>query len=199
MVDILHRINWLDGVTGALLGASLPVVVTFLVNFIRGSRDIDVAGVWYSFNITDKGGKTQLACYEWKLRRSFLSGTLIARGQSMIDQSIIYHASFSFDKEYLHVHGEGRNHDEHVSLIFKREYPYHEQVMNGVFLGFDYTKSPVTGITILSRHSSLSQTALCNLRNSKMQFHLNSPVRMEVIPFEPDTIVENNILLDRSV
>lgn len=47
--------------------------------------------------------------------------------------------------------------------------------MYGVFLAFDYTKSPVSGITLLSRDSNPSYELLNNLKNSKIRYNLKPP------------------------
>jgi hypothetical protein len=192
LIEFLQKINWLDGVAGAIIGILLPFALSFAYNFLRRNRRVDISGTWYSFNITDKDGQTQIASYEWAFKRSLIKGNLVARGTSMIDPTVFYMATFCFNKEYLHLHGKGVEHDEYVTMIFRRKYPYKEKKMIGVFLGFDYSKSPVSGITVLSREASLSPDILQTLHNSKIRFHLNSPISIEVIPYEPITSDQEN-------
>lgn len=186
MNELLQKIDLLNIVPAAIIGALLPPLLRFFYNFLRRNRRIEISGAWYSFNITDKDGKTQIASYKWLFHRSLVTGSLLARGTSLIDPQIAYKGTFYFNKEYFHLHGEGIKHDEHVTLIFRREYPYNEKNMIGAFLAFDYSKSPVSGIVVLSREASLSPDLLQTLRNSNIKFHLKSPVKIEVIPYEPN-------------
>lgn len=96
MIELFTEINWIDSFLGAIFGLILPAIITLTINFIRRNKQIDVMGKWYSFNITDKDGQTQIAKYEWIFEKSLLSGKFKARGTSQIDSKVKYEADFFF-------------------------------------------------------------------------------------------------------
>jgi len=156
MINFLSKLNWPDAFLGAILGIILGTLIPFIIKRIyykfKKDKNFTLMGEWFSYNLTYREENIQIAEYEWRFKRNLINGKYIAAGQSLIDPLIQYNGELEISNDYLYLWGKGKHHDENVTWIFRRIFPYNkEDSMSGVFLGLDYDKFPFSGLSLISR------------------------------------------------
>lgn len=153
---LLYNLNWPDALLGAILGVIFGIILPSIFKriYFKLKKDDNslLLGRWFSYNLTYKEENIRIVEYEWVFKRNLVNGQYIARGKSKNDQRIQYRGEIEISKDFLYIWVKGKYHDENVTFIFRRRYPYtKEKLIYGTFLGLDYDKVPFSSLTVLSR------------------------------------------------
>jgi hypothetical protein len=174
----------LGAILGVIFGILLPSIFKRIYFKLKKDENNSLMGRWFSYNLTYKEEGIRMAEYEWIFKRNLVNGHYIARGKSKIDPQIQYSGKIDISKDYLYLWGKGKLHDENVTFIFRRRYPYNqEELIYGAFLGLDYDKVPFSGLAILSRSTpGAEESEELSLYNI-IKYHLSKTPKIEYLKF----------------